>query len=533
MARTVREVERKYEAVAGSGSPAPAALRAVTGTPGVAALEERGDVVLDAVYHDTADRRLAAHGVTLRRRTGGDDQGWHLKLPVRAPGGGGSLIRDEIRAPLADTVPGELLALVRSRTRDAELRPLIRLTTVRTVCHLLGTDGRRLAELAVDRVAAERMAGDPGPGFHWTEVEVELARGGDAGLLDRIESRLVAAGLRPAATGSKLARALAETDPDPAAQTAAAPGAAARAEPGSAGEVVLDYVRRQIAAIVALDPAVRLDTPDAVHRMRVATRRLRATFRSYRAVLDPAGTGPVADELKWLAAELGVDRDREVRAARLVAALERVPDTLRLGPVRARLRIWSQAERSGSRARLLAVLDGARYLALLTALDALTADPPATADGAPVLRPAAARPARKVLRKAVRKDFARLTARLAAAWEAPPGDDRDRALHEARKSAKRVRYAAEAARPGLGDAAAGLAERITEVQRLLGEHQDSVLARATLRDLAVQAHAAGESTFTFGLLYGREEAAAAAVERALPGLWREVSGKEHRAAPEG
>ncbi len=60
------------------------------------------------------------------------------------------------------------------------------------------------------------------------------------------------------------------------------------------------------------------------------------------------------------------------------------------------------------------------------------------------------------------------------------------------------------------------------MQQVLGDHQDSVRAREALRAIAVRAHAAGESTFTLGLLYGREEAAAAARERELPHVWAAV-----------
>ncbi|MYW07205.1 CHAD domain-containing protein, partial [Streptomyces sp. SID2563] len=121
---------------------------------------------------------------------------------------------------------------------------------------------------------------------------------------------------------------------------------------------------------------------------------------------------------------------------------------------------------------------------------------------------------------AVRKDHKRLAGRVAHALESAPGPDRDAALHSARKAAKRARYAAEAARPALGKPAKKAAKRLKAVQSLLGDHQDGVVARATLRALAVQAHAAGEPSFTWGLVYGREEAAAAATERELPGAWR-------------
>ena len=61
------------------------------------------------------------------------------------------------------------------------------------------------------------------------------------------------------------------------------------------------------------------------------------------------------------------------------------------------------------------------------------------------------------------------------------------------------------------------------LQSLLGEHQDSVMAREALRDVAAQAHAAGENSFTYGVLYGREERTAAAVEAELPGAWEAIA----------
>jgi CHAD domain-containing protein len=130
----------------------------------------------------------------------------------------------------------------------------------------------------------------------------------------------------------------------------------------------------------------------------------------------------------------------------------------------------------------------------------------------------------------VLKEYGRLAARVGHALELPPGHDRDLALHDARKAAKRARYAAEAARPALGKPAKRLAKRMKAVQSLLGDHQDSVVAREALRTLAVQAHAAGEPAFTWGLLYGREEAAAAARERELPEVWERASRAKLRAA---
>ncbi|MBO0512151.1 CHAD domain-containing protein, partial [Streptomyces beijiangensis] len=284
----------------------------------------------------------------------------------------------------------------------------------------------------------------------------------------------------------------------------------------TAGRHVLAYLRAQVDAIVAYDPAVRRELPDSVHQLRVATRRLRSAFRTYGKIIDRAVTDPVGEELKWLAAELGVDRDQEVLTERLTARIAAVPRTLLLGPVRSRLRIWTVARRSGSRRHTLAVLDGRRYLALLETLDALLTAPP--------LLPAAARPAATALPKAVLKVHARLATRVEHALTLPPGEERDLAMHEARKAAKRARYAGEAATPALGEPAKRFARRMKAVQTVLGDHQDSVVARDALRALAVQAHAAGETAFTWGLLYGQEEAAAAERERELPRVWAKAAG---------
>ncbi|MET9565065.1 CYTH and CHAD domain-containing protein [Streptomyces tauricus] len=499
MADTKREIERKYEADENAGL---SDLPDLTRVPGVSAVIDKGVAELDATYYDTADQRLAAASLTLRRRTGGDDAGWHLKLPVSDG------VRDEIHAPLSDTVPRALAGLVRSRVRDAELLPVVRLLSARDVRHLVDESGGLLAEVSVDRVRAERLSGGDGTA-QWTEIEVELADDGDPAFLDKVEKKLRKAGVSRSSSASKLVRALGETG------RKARKEAVVAAAPVTAGDHVLAYVRAQRDALVELDPAVRRDVFDAVHSMRVATRRLRSTFRSYGNVLDRGVTDPLRDELKWLAGELGVDRDQEVLTERLTTALGGLPRSLLAGPVRGRLRTWAQARRSGSRRRLIAVLDGGRYLDLLVSLDALLATPP--------LRGAAADTTGKAVTKAVRKDFDKLSGLVGQAVELPPGEGRDLAIHEARKKTKRTRYAAELAAPVLGKPAKSLVGDMKSLQGLLGEHQDSVMARLALRDLSTQAHAAAENAFTYGVLYGREERIAAKVETDLPKAWETIS----------
>jgi len=97
----------------------------------------------------------------------------------------------------------------------------------------------------------------------------------------------------------------------------------------------------------------------------------------------------------------------------------------------------------------------------------------------------------------------------------PAAKDRDPAIHEARKAAKRARYATEAAVPALGHAASRQAARARELRQLLGDHHDGVVARTVLLDLVQEARATRELTFAYGLMYQRQACQAAKIEQAL------------------
>ncbi len=200
------ETERKYEAGADFTLPDLTGLAAVTAAGG-----PRTDQ-LRAVYFDTAGLALATAGITLRRRTGGLDAGWHLKLPA------GTDRRREVHAPLGDgtePVPASLAGLVTGWTGGQQLRPVARLDTIRQVLPLTGPDGQVLAEIADDLVTGWL----PGPGegewqeeSAWREIEVEL-RAGSASLLDAVGDRLRRAGAAPSAAASKLSRLLSAAGP--------------------------------------------------------------------------------------------------------------------------------------------------------------------------------------------------------------------------------------------------------------------------------------------------------------------------------
>ncbi|MFE9680283.1 CHAD domain-containing protein [Streptomyces sp. NPDC006285] len=510
MVQSMRETERKYEVPSSADTSWLPELKRVDG---VAKVVERSPEELDAVYYDTDDLRLAASSAVLRRRTGGADAGWHLKLPLSGDS------REEISSPLTDTVPDALLDLTASRTRGAELKPVVRIRSTREVRHLVDTDGTLRAELCVDTVRAESLRA-AGRHAAWNEMEVELAEDADPALLKAVDKKLRKKGIARAHSPSKLARALDETAAGTTSTRAGSSDDSAGLAEDRAGAQVLAYVREQVRVLTALDPAVRRNRPDAVHQMRVACRRLRSCLRSYRSVLDHEATDAVRDELKWLAGELGAERDQEVLMERLSGEIDALPQELVLGPVAARLRVWNVVDSTESHLRTLEALGSRRYLALLDSLAALTERPP--------LRAKAAKNADRVMGRAVLKEYGRLAGRMRTALELSPGPERDVALHEARKAAKKVRYATEVARPALGKPAKDLGKRIKAVQQVLGDHQDSVVARAAVRDLAVAAQTAGEAGFTWGLLYGSEQARALSREQELPAVWEHASAARAR-----
>jgi CHAD domain-containing protein len=106
------------------------------------------------------------------------------------------------------------------------------------------------------------------------------------------------------------------------------------------------------------------------------------------------------------------------------------------------------------------------------------------------------------------------------AGHTPPGRPRELAYHEARKAAKRARYAGEAISPALGKRARRFTKQMKKVQSVLGDHQDAVVARGVDREIGIGAHLAGENAFTYGLLYDREDQLAARLRAKAQRTWK-------------
>ncbi|AEH08104.1 MULTISPECIES: CYTH and CHAD domain-containing protein [Protofrankia] len=548
----LREIERKFAVDPGFVLPALEQL------PGVAAVSEPERATLEAVYYDSDDFRLAQNKITLRRRTGGQDEGWHLKLPLRAGE------REEIQRPLgaADTPvdeltpPDGLVDLVRVHLRDTPLRPVARLVTDRTSIRLRDAAGADRAEVVDDQVSAWTLGaaanreqreqgeqGDPSAGAQpaqgsegpsaegqrqlWHEIEVEhVGTGDDTSLLDEVGALLTAAGASVSPDASKLSRVLGPAlARQPRSEVLPSPGKLRPRSP--VGEVVGAYLAAQVQALLAADPHVRLDVPDAVHKMRVATRRFRSTLRTFAPLFDDARAAHLDGELRDLAGALSAARDAEVMVEYFDGRVASLPAELVHGPVAETIDSQLLAGQEQARTEALTMLRSERYLTLVTDLKDLVRgllETSATQPGR-----LAAQPARIVLPKLVGRADNRLTRKVNAALATPPGHERDIQLHSARKQAKRLRYAAETAGAVFGPDAAAFARLAEQIQELLGTHQDATIAQGQLRQWGTSAVQAGEPTaFTLGLLLGLEELRARTAERDFIDFWPEASRRRHR-----
>lgn len=432
---------------------------------------------LRATYFDTPEDDLRRNRITLRRRTGGHDAGWHLKLP-----GEGSRTEITVESP-AGAPPRELTALLLGVRRGQRLIARARLSTTRH-SQLLRDSGRRtLVEVADDLVHAETL-GEIHRVTDWREVEVELAPGADEQLLADIGQALIASSATPSQNTSKFARAMGRmTQPERRSDLAG---------------LVDDYLQTQHVAIVAGDVGLRRGS-NLIHPTRVGIRRLRSTLLVFGALFDARRVQRLEAELVWYAGLLGGVRDLDVQSKRLAEHVAALPDHQIVGSVARELTAALSAERAAAWRKLRRAMNGSRYRALLTELHGWRTDPPFTAAG---------EQAPKRVADFIAAAEQTLQKRLAKAVKQQTDDE---LFHRARKAAKRYRYANELAEPVLGGSAHQAVEETKDLQTLLGEHQDSVVSAELLRRLGVEAR----NGFTYGVLLTQQQQISAQTRAAV------------------
>lgn len=411
---------------------------------------------LVATYFDTPELALLARGSTLRRRGGGDDDGWHLKSAA----GDGARLERRMPTGASCRVPTALRDAVAESVTDRPLLPVLRLRTRRVVRQLFDDQGGVRAEVCVDRVQA-RLLVHPWTRSTWFEAEAELAPAGPPEVLEDIDRLLRAGGLTPAAHTSKAHRMLRAVPPDaPTADTAA----------GAVRGALAD----QLGRLQALEVAVGRDEPEALHDTRVALRRLRSILGAFGTLVAPAAeVRAVRDELRWAGRQLSGARDLEVLDALVGETLEAMPPEL-TAPVSA---AWAARRDSGPATSDAAALDAIaspRWDALHARLVGLASGGRSRGRGD--------RRARKELRRRSRRVVAAVGRRVGRARDAV---DDPSAWHEVRKAAKGARYAAEvvAGLPAASPADAAAPEGWREITDALGRCQDIAVARATLAEL--------------------------------------------------
>jgi CHAD domain-containing protein len=436
---------------------------------------------LDNIYFDTPGAGLRSFGITLRRRVGGSETGWQLKVP-------NGTARTELQSGWqGKTPPPELLEALKGLLAGESLDPVGTIRTTRTAHQVLNGDGELVVEIADDQV--ESGPPDGGTMLHsWHEVEVELGPAGKKKALKQARKMLLAAGASPSTHRTKLDRALG---------TALGNGQIAAVEPGTVGELVATYLAPQCDVLASNDVGMRTGRP-AVHKTRVAARRLRSTLRMFDDVFDAAPAEELDNELSWYADLLGAVRDRDILSSRLTKQIAELPPQQVRGPIEAEITKALAAERQEALDRLNERIGGIRYGHLIQLLRGWRSAPPFTAAAS---EEAAA--AVKYVDKAKKKADKRLR---------KADDDIDQ-LHRARKATKRARYAAELVEPVDSDMKV-IAKDAEELQTLLGEHQDAVVAADFLAKISA---VGGSETdgFTYGVLMANELNRAAHIRASL------------------
>lgn len=541
-------------------------LTQLTGVDTIAATKTHR---MSAIYYDTADLRLTRSKITLRRREGGDDDGWHLKLP-------GVAGRLEIHAPTGELVDGrfevpeEIVSQVRVLVRKEQLNPIAQVDNERVESILAAADGTPVAEFCDDHVSAWSLL--PG-GAHtsWREWEVELSGENPSTavgnpLLLSATQLFVGSGARVSNSPSKLAMALGESAHDVELPPFAV---SADIDPESPAAAVIAALKLNRDKLHEYDPKVRRDEWGSVHQMRVATRELRSHMETFNGILGGEELEHIESELKLLAGMLGYARDAEVVEERFLRLLDSEDSDVLDETTREHLRHDMGEEYRRAHRRVVATLNSNRYLALLDSIDQLLADPPVTgahtqltqeqddkdsaaeadadaaepedvsgdiaaeeaaveattpeaaededAEDAAEAAEAAAEVRRAqtpeeveaILSEHLEQAYKRLMKRHRKAVENWDNTElslhsREEYFHDMRKSAKKLRYAAEAVGAATQLKTKRLYNACKAMQSSLGDFQDAVTSRDKLVQMADAARRRGEDTFGYGLLYQRE-----------------------------
>jgi CHAD domain-containing protein len=439
--------------------------------------------VFTSTYYDSETHRLGQLGLTLRKRVEGGQGVWQLKISS-----GEYRIELEIDSG-SRHIPGQILELLTAFFRKQEPVQLGKLRTRRTG-YLIQEKDKFVAEVALDSVA---LLQDNKIISRFREMELELKEG-KSSHLTVIRKTLQKAGAKPKPLQPKIFQALQLPYPlaDPQVDPTAPPSEHIRAR-----------LQAQINQMLIHDPGTRLDRDiEALHQMRVATRRMRAIFRAVRSFLEPEWTKKIRQEVGWIGSLLGEVRDWDV----LLESLGKECSDLNSKEERAFLHIQKifQDERSLARGRLLEGLGSDRYLNLLTTLEDSLPHLPFQSD-----HPTLAHLARKAF------------AKLEECVESSQGRFPKQELHHIRILVKRARYTLELSKPFLQKHAKRFLQQAKSLQEVLGQHQDALVLEHQLLSHRTLTRSPGVA-FVKGILIERFRTRQKAARQNLPQLWKKL-----------
>lgn len=274
--------------------------------------------------------------------------------------------------------------------------------------------------------------------------------------------------------------------------------------------VLLAYVNKQVQSLKEQDLQVRQGVSDSVHQMRVAIRRLRSVLVTYRTLLDGDLVDHLREELKWLGLILGAERDAEVMHQRLTKIISSEPNKVDFESATHQLDEQLVEDLHAAHKIVLETLNDNRYLRLLNDLDSLLVGP--------FLTGLANESTKKIVPDLIKEDWDRLRKAVRDLKEIPA--DRESALHEVRKRAKRLRYAAETAELAHYKRASKLVGAAERIQTILGDYHDSIVARDLLRRMSEQSTARGANDFSYECLVALEERNAERSESQFLKAWK-------------
>ncbi len=300
----------------------------------------------------------------------------------------------------------------------------------------------------------------------------------------------------------------------------ASPGVKPDDSLGEAGRKVL---RMHLARMLHFEAGARSgEDAEDLHKMRVATRRMRAAWRVFEGAYRPRSQRRYVKELRGIARDLGEVRDIDVLLADLDAYIAKLPAPGRAGvdPLRS---AWRQ-QRELARKHLIDRLDSKQYREFVDDYLEFTESPGAAEILTPLGQPGLVR------------DTA--GSRILAAYERVRSYETIitwadiRTLHALRIEGKRLRYTLECFSEVLPVTSRQLISQVTQMQDHLGLLNDADVAARATRDW-LNAHAPllpAISREAVGLYLDSREADVEQLRRGFKPLWRRITGRAFRKA---